>query len=195
MLKTLFITTFSILQIQKCNLDYNRFIFQNPKPNSEEITLISEQLSMEKEVVRVWFCNRRQKEKRIYCPVTSLSVKSHNYNSRMVSWLRHRPCRLVSSSSFDDLIDKICSSRASLASCPLCFRPRHRDHTARWLQVEVSHDPSQPQPFNSSFLWIPIAGKHEWHLFTVSFQFLPVPPRTTSVVKLRPTPYRLSPPL
>ncbi|KAM8899588.1 POU domain, class 2, transcription factor 3 isoform 5-T5 [Spinachia spinachia] len=44
-----------------------RFL-DNPKPNSEEITLISEQLSMEKEVVRVWFCNRRQKEKRIYCP-------------------------------------------------------------------------------------------------------------------------------
>ncbi|TNM84456.1 POU domain, class 2, transcription factor 3 isoform X1 [Takifugu flavidus] len=61
-----------------------RFL-DNPKPNSEEITLISEQLSMEKEVVRVWFCNRRQKEKRIYCPVTSLSVKSHNYNSRMAS--------------------------------------------------------------------------------------------------------------
>ncbi|XP_034539879.1 POU domain, class 2, transcription factor 3 [Notolabrus celidotus] len=57
----------------------------NPKPNSEEITLISEQLSMEKEVVRVWFCNRRQKEKRIYCPVSSLSVKSHSYNSRMAS--------------------------------------------------------------------------------------------------------------
>lgn len=61
-----------------------RFL-DNPKPNSEEITLISEQLSMEKEVVRVWFCNRRQKEKRIYCPVASLSVKSHSYNSRMAS--------------------------------------------------------------------------------------------------------------
>ncbi|XP_035033762.2 POU domain, class 2, transcription factor 3 isoform X1 [Hippoglossus stenolepis] len=61
-----------------------RFL-DNPKPNSEEITLISEQLAMEKEVVRVWFCNRRQKEKRIYCPVTSLPVKSHNYNSRMTS--------------------------------------------------------------------------------------------------------------
>uniref|UniRef100_A0A8D3A5S1 POU domain protein n=1 Tax=Scophthalmus maximus TaxID=52904 RepID=A0A8D3A5S1_SCOMX len=60
----------------------------NPKPNSEEITLISEQLSMEKEVVRVWFCNRRQKEKRIYCPVASLPVKSHSYNSRMVSAAR-----------------------------------------------------------------------------------------------------------
>uniref|UniRef100_A0A8C7ZW35 POU domain protein n=1 Tax=Oryzias sinensis TaxID=183150 RepID=A0A8C7ZW35_9TELE len=57
----------------------------NPKPNSEEISLISEQLSMEKEVVRVWFCNRRQKEKRIYCPVATLPVKSHSYNSRMVS--------------------------------------------------------------------------------------------------------------
>ncbi|XP_008284146.1 POU domain, class 2, transcription factor 3 [Stegastes partitus] len=60
----------------------------NPKPNSEEITLISEQLSMEKEVVRVWFCNRRQKEKRIYCPVASLPVKSHSYNSRMASTSR-----------------------------------------------------------------------------------------------------------
>ncbi|CAG5870738.1 unnamed protein product [Menidia menidia] len=60
----------------------------NPKPNSEEITLISEQLSMEKEVVRVWFCNRRQKEKRIYCPVATLPVKSHSYNSRMASTSR-----------------------------------------------------------------------------------------------------------
>lgn len=111
MLKTLFITKSSILKIHKCNSDYNCYVFQNPKPNSEEITLISEQLSMEKEVVRVWFCNRRQKEKRIYCPVTSLSVKSHNYNSRMVSWLQHHPCRLVSSSSFDDLIRRQSSSR------------------------------------------------------------------------------------
>ncbi|XP_075958518.1 POU domain, class 2, transcription factor 3 isoform X1 [Anarhichas minor] len=64
-----------------------RFL-DNPKPNSEEITLISEQLAMEKEVVRVWFCNRRQKEKRIYCPVTSISVKSHSYNSRMATTSR-----------------------------------------------------------------------------------------------------------
>ncbi|XP_059363659.1 POU domain, class 2, transcription factor 2-like isoform X10 [Carassius carassius] len=37
----------------------------NQKPTSEEILLIAEKLSMEKEVIRVWFCNRRQKEKRI----------------------------------------------------------------------------------------------------------------------------------
>ncbi|XP_016095030.1 POU domain, class 2, transcription factor 3-like isoform X4 [Sinocyclocheilus grahami] len=64
-----------------------RFI-DNPKPNSEEITLISEQLSMEKEVVRVWFCNRRQKEKRIYCPISTSPIKSHNYNPRLPSTSR-----------------------------------------------------------------------------------------------------------
>ena len=37
----------------------------NPKPTSEEIQYISDGLCMEKEVVRVWFCNRRQKEKRM----------------------------------------------------------------------------------------------------------------------------------
>ncbi|XP_072776798.1 POU domain, class 2, transcription factor 2 [Taeniopygia guttata] len=37
----------------------------NQKPTSEEILGMAEQLHMEKEVIRVWFCNRRQKEKRI----------------------------------------------------------------------------------------------------------------------------------
>ena len=37
----------------------------NPKPSSEEVQYISDGLCMEKEVVRVWFCNRRQKEKRL----------------------------------------------------------------------------------------------------------------------------------
>ncbi|XP_023366587.1 POU domain, class 2, transcription factor 1 [Otolemur garnettii] len=44
------------------------FPLQNQKPTSEEITMIADQLNMEKEVIRVWFCNRRQKEKRINPP-------------------------------------------------------------------------------------------------------------------------------
>ena len=47
---------------------------QHPKPTSEEVTFISESLNMEKEVVRVWFCNRRQKEKR-------LNPNSSNYDT------------------------------------------------------------------------------------------------------------------
>lgn len=46
--------------------------------------MIAEQLSMEKEVVRVWFCNRRQKEKRINCPVAT-PIKPPIYNPRLVS--------------------------------------------------------------------------------------------------------------
>lgn len=45
---------------------------QNPKPTSEEITMLADSLAMEKEVVRVWFCNRRQKEKRINPPTAAM---------------------------------------------------------------------------------------------------------------------------
>ncbi|XP_055684965.1 protein nubbin-like isoform X2 [Lutzomyia longipalpis] len=49
----------------------------NPKPTSEEITHLADQLCMEKEVVRVWFCNRRQKEKRINPPANSMDSPNH----------------------------------------------------------------------------------------------------------------------
>uniref|UniRef100_A0AAR2LHG4 POU domain protein n=1 Tax=Pygocentrus nattereri TaxID=42514 RepID=A0AAR2LHG4_PYGNA len=52
------------------------FLEQSQKPTSEEITMIADQLNMEKEVVRVWFCNRRQKEKRINPPSSSTPVKT-----------------------------------------------------------------------------------------------------------------------
>ena len=35
-----------------------RAFIKNPKPTSEEIRMIGDNLCMEKEVVRVWFCNR-----------------------------------------------------------------------------------------------------------------------------------------
>uniref|UniRef100_A0A0N5AUI7 POU domain protein n=1 Tax=Syphacia muris TaxID=451379 RepID=A0A0N5AUI7_9BILA len=47
----------------KSRLEYH---FQkNPKPNAQEIAQVAIELQLEKEVVRVWFCNRRQKEKRM----------------------------------------------------------------------------------------------------------------------------------
>uniref|UniRef100_A0A673LX61 POU domain protein n=1 Tax=Sinocyclocheilus rhinocerous TaxID=307959 RepID=A0A673LX61_9TELE len=39
-----------------------------PKPAASEITSLADSLQLEKEVVRVWFCNRRQKEKRMTPP-------------------------------------------------------------------------------------------------------------------------------
>ncbi|KAI5630200.1 POU domain, class 2, transcription factor 2 isoform X1 [Silurus asotus] len=54
-----------------------RNFIMNQKPTSEEILLMAEQLSMEKEVIRVWFCNRRQKEKRINPSSTTPPLPSH----------------------------------------------------------------------------------------------------------------------
>ncbi|KAL2084832.1 hypothetical protein ACEWY4_020350 [Coilia grayii] len=39
-----------------------------PKPAASEIVSLADSLQLEKEVVRVWFCNRRQKEKRMTPP-------------------------------------------------------------------------------------------------------------------------------
>jgi len=47
--------------------------YRQPKPSSSDITKIAEALQLDKEVVRIWFCNRRQKEKRVR---TSLSSSS-----------------------------------------------------------------------------------------------------------------------
>ncbi|XP_055539119.1 uncharacterized protein LOC129726446 isoform X2 [Wyeomyia smithii] len=52
----------------------------NSKPTSEEITNLADNLCMEKEVVRVWFCNRRQKEKRIN-PPNGMESPTHSSGS------------------------------------------------------------------------------------------------------------------
>ena len=42
-----------------------RHFGEHSKPSSQEIMRMAEELNLEKEVVRVWFCNRRQREKRV----------------------------------------------------------------------------------------------------------------------------------
>ncbi|XP_036385726.1 POU domain, class 5, transcription factor 1 [Megalops cyprinoides] len=44
------------------------YFLKCPKPNTQEITHISDDLGLERDVVRVWFCNRRQKGKRLALP-------------------------------------------------------------------------------------------------------------------------------
>uniref|UniRef100_A0A3B3ZCY6 POU domain protein n=1 Tax=Periophthalmus magnuspinnatus TaxID=409849 RepID=A0A3B3ZCY6_9GOBI len=88
----------------------------NQKPTSEEILMMAEQLNMEKEVIRVWFCNRRQKEKRIN-PSTSttpplpqsspgLTHKGPGYSPHMMVFSKY--CTLISA-----------SSSSPSASCPM----------------------------------------------------------------------------
>lgn len=42
-----------------------RHFVTQPKPSSSEISKVADALNLDKEVVRVWFCNRRQREKRV----------------------------------------------------------------------------------------------------------------------------------
>ncbi|KAF7666777.1 hypothetical protein LDENG_00090840 [Lucifuga dentata] len=51
-----------------------RSFVEKSKPSSQEIARIAKSLHLEKEVVRVWFCNRRQREKRVK---TSLHLSSY----------------------------------------------------------------------------------------------------------------------
>ncbi|XP_033641346.1 POU domain protein 2-like isoform X2 [Asterias rubens] len=62
-----------------------RAFIHNAKPTSEEIMMLSETLGMEKEVVRVWFCNRRQKEKRINPPSINLASLGYNGTGPLMS--------------------------------------------------------------------------------------------------------------
>ena len=48
-----------------------RHFLKHPKPSSLEVYRIAESLGLEKEVVRVWFCNRRQREKRVKTTLTT----------------------------------------------------------------------------------------------------------------------------
>uniref|UniRef100_A0A8C0F5A8 POU domain protein n=1 Tax=Bubo bubo TaxID=30461 RepID=A0A8C0F5A8_BUBBB len=118
----------------------------NPKPSSEEISLIAEQLSMEKEVVRVWFCNRRQKEKRISCPMPS-PIKSPIYNSRLVRdfGLRSSTCHPRQEGERVERCSRVCWKRKQARTLPCthkslsCWQagPLHSpgwDYTCRSVQ-------------------------------------------------------------
>ncbi|KAM9342858.1 pituitary-specific positive transcription factor 1 [Pholidichthys leucotaenia] len=48
---------------------------EKSKPSSQEIARIAKGLHLEKEVVRVWFCNRRQREKRVKTSLSSCLTK------------------------------------------------------------------------------------------------------------------------
>ncbi|CAD6189740.1 unnamed protein product [Caenorhabditis auriculariae] len=74
----------------KSRLEYH---FQkNQKPNAQEIGQVAMELQLEKEVVRVWFCNRRQKEKRMTPQFEQQMLLSNPYPPELFQY----PAGLVS---------------------------------------------------------------------------------------------------
>lgn len=116
------------------------FMTQNQKPTSEEILLIAEQLNMEKEVIRVWFCNRRQKEKRInpssatpplpsQPPTVPSAHKTPCYSPHMMSSQLSQAVTSLSSTTVSTmpsvcpLTSSLTSSHPSLSSTPSPVTP------------------------------------------------------------------------
>uniref|UniRef100_A0A8C6SGG6 POU domain protein n=1 Tax=Neogobius melanostomus TaxID=47308 RepID=A0A8C6SGG6_9GOBI len=61
-----------------------RSFVEKTKPSSQEIARIAKGLHLEKEVVRVWFCNRRQREKRVKTSLNlSLKISGPNCITQM----------------------------------------------------------------------------------------------------------------
>uniref|UniRef100_A0A3Q4BVZ6 POU domain protein n=1 Tax=Mola mola TaxID=94237 RepID=A0A3Q4BVZ6_MOLML len=58
-----------------------------PKPSAQEINSLADTLQLEKEVVRVWFCNRRQKEKRMTMVFSFISILSFNISKRSLKFM------------------------------------------------------------------------------------------------------------
>ncbi|XP_034030317.1 POU domain, class 2, transcription factor 2 isoform X3 [Thalassophryne amazonica] len=116
-----------------------RSFMTNQKPTSEEILLIAEQLNMEKEVIRVWFCNRRQKEKRInpssatpplpsQPPTAPTTHKPHCYSPHMMSSQLSQAVTSLSSTtvttmSSSPLTSNLTSTHPSLSSTPSPVTP------------------------------------------------------------------------
>lgn len=63
-----------------------RNFVEKSKPSSQEIVRMAEGLHLEKEVVRVWFCNRRQREKRVKTSLHHSSFMSKDTVGRHDRW-------------------------------------------------------------------------------------------------------------
>ncbi|XP_061093126.1 POU domain, class 2, transcription factor 1-like isoform X2 [Conger conger] len=133
------------------------FLEQNPKPSSEEISSIADQLCMEKEVIRVWFCNRRQKEKRINPPSSSASKAIYSPPVSMVP----STASLVSSNSAAALtVTPVLPPLTSTASTTLAFTGASLGALTKSTAPVVSTVTALTSPVTSSLL-SPASGKRQ----------------------------------
>uniref|UniRef100_A0A3P9LPS6 POU domain protein n=2 Tax=Oryzias latipes TaxID=8090 RepID=A0A3P9LPS6_ORYLA len=121
-----------------------RSFLTNQKPTSEEILLIAEQLNMEKEVIRVWFCNRRQKEKRINPSSATPPLPSQPPTAPQV----HKPpCYSphMMSSQLSQAVTTLSSTTVTTMS-PVC--PLNSSLTSTHPSLSSAHPPlsSAPSP-------------------------------------------------
>ncbi|KAJ3583169.1 hypothetical protein NHX12_034395 [Muraenolepis orangiensis] len=134
-----------------------RAFITNQKPTSEEILQISSELTMEKEVIRVWFCNRRQKEKRInpssstppltsQLPPAQTPHKTPCYNPHMMSSQRSQLVTSLSSTPVVSTMSSICPLTSSLSSTHPSISSAHSTISAAHPSLSSASSPVTPPP-------------------------------------------------
>ncbi|BFZ25458.1 hypothetical protein BsWGS_28497 [Bradybaena similaris] len=128
----------------------------NPKPTSEDITLIADSLNMEKEVIRVWFCNRRQKEKRINPPSSSFI---HNQRIQLSASMDGNSSNGTCKSSGDDGGIILASTQQEQLT-HLLKQHQQKQRLQQHFVAELSEatSPSSPQQFSDSNILITSSG-------------------------------------
>ncbi|XP_059920612.1 POU class 2 homeobox 2a isoform X1 [Gadus macrocephalus] len=134
-----------------------RAFITNQKPTSEEILLIAEQLNMEKEVIRVWFCNRRQKEKRInpssatpplpsQPPTAQATHKTPCYSPHMMSSQLSQAVTSLSSTPVVSTMSSMCPLTSSLSSTHPSLSSTHSILSSAHPSLSSASSPVTPPP-------------------------------------------------
>ncbi|KAE8593575.1 hypothetical protein XENTR_v10019201 [Xenopus tropicalis] len=141
----------------------------NQKPTSEEILVIAEQLKMEKEVIRVWFCNRRQKEKRINpcssTPLTPTQGKGSLFGAHLVSSPVSAP--ILTSQASSNLSTTVTTLPCAVGSLA---HPRPPSNTAPPSATPPPSNSTSASPQSSTHSGLsltglsPSAGSDQWWL-------------------------------
>ncbi|CAL8359537.1 unnamed protein product [Arctogadus glacialis] len=134
-----------------------RAFITNQKPTSEEILMIAEQLNMEKEVIRVWFCNRRQKEKRInpssatpplpsQPPTAQATHKTPCYSPHMMSSQLSQAVTSLSSTPVVSTMSSMCPLTSSLSSTHPSLSSTHSILSSAHPSLSSASSPVTPPP-------------------------------------------------
>eukprot|EP00794_Sanderia_malayensis_P000379 gene379-1012_t len=112
-----------------------RYFSKNSKPSAQEIGSLAEQLQLEKEVVRVWFCNRRQKEKRMTASVPMMEQMTIN------------PQTSAQTFSHSHIIQQAAVNIHQVANMPQVIQQQLREHQqdSTHAQNHRQHQPTQQQ--------------------------------------------------
>lgn len=126
------------------------YFCKNPKPSAQEIGSLAEQLHLEKEVVRVWFCNRRQKEKRMTASVPLLDQITLHGNVTSSANFQHHQNQLIQGSQLQAVNMHQVMPQLIQQQMRQENEPSHQQSVSQQLDLQTQTQMQQSQTFIDS---------------------------------------------